>query len=189
MTIRVYLMPTLVSDIGRYNAKRAKYRTLLSNSSAIHYGPEPYCIVISDVDATQHSNVMANADVRVVPQDLDTTITAGQRTTIVSTLEAASIPAQWVTTGMTYRTFVRRLAGIFSVTQGVHGKKFRLLQAALDDPLSTLSANARQALQDIAAVQQLDASGITGSTTLREALTTLCAQFASRPIVYLGVSL
>lgn len=190
MTIRVYLMPTILADQGRYtNVKRAKYRQLLSNSSVIHYGPEPYCIVISDVDATQHANVTANSDVRAVPANLDTTIVNGARTTIVNALESASIPAQWVANGMTHRVFLRRLVGIFLVTQGVHGKKFRLLQAALDDALSTLSANARQALQDIATAQQLSTAGITGATTLRAALTALCAQFDSRPVIYAGVAL
>lgn len=191
MTVRIYLMPTILADNGRHlNMKRAKYRTLLSNSSVIHYGPEPYCMVLSDVDTTQHSAVMANADVRAAPADLDTTIASGAPlNTIVNTLEAASIPAQWVVAGMSFRTFVRRLAGIFIVTQGVSGKKFRLLQAALDDPLNTLSANAHSALLDIATAQQLSTTGITGSTTLRSALTTLCAQFATRPLFYGGVSL
>lgn len=190
MTIRVYLMPTMLENQGRYpNVKRAKYRALLSNSACIHYGPEPYCIVLSDVDSTQHANVMANADVRALPADLNTTIVNGTRTTIVNALESASIPAQWVTNGMSFRTFLRRLAGIFLVLQGVHGRKFRLLQAALDDPLSTLPAGARQALQDIATQQQLDTTGITGATTLRAALATLCAQYATRPLLYAGVSL
>lgn len=190
MTIRVYLMPTILADEGAHkNLKRAKYRTLLSNSACIHYGPEPYCIVLSDVDATQHANVMANADVRTLPADLDTTIVNGTRTTIVNTLEAGSIPAQWVANGMTFREFLRRLAGIFMITQGVSGRKFRLLQAALDDPLSSLPAGARQALQDIATQQQLDTTGITGTTTLRAALTALCVQYATRPLSYAGVSL
>ncbi len=189
MTVRAYLMPTIVAPAGRYTLKRAKYRTLLSNSACLHYGPEPYCMVLSDVDATQHSNVMANADVRAAPADLDTTITNGTRTTIVNALEAASIPAQWVINGMTFRVFVRRLAGIFLVTQGVHGKKFRLLQATLDDPLSALPLAARQALQDIASREQLDTAGITGATTLRATLTALCAQYATRPLVYAGVTL
>ena len=183
-------MPTVLVDIGPHkNIKRAKYRELLSNSSVIHYGPEPYCIVISDVDATQNTNVTANADVRALPADLDTTITSGVRTTIANLLEAARIPAQWVSTGMTYRAFLRRLAGIFMLLQGVHGRKFRLLQAALDDALSTLPAGARQALQDFATQQQLDTTGITGATTLRAALATLCAQYATRPLSYAGVSL
>ncbi len=90
---------------------------------------------------------------------------------------------------MTFREFVRRLAGIFIVTQSVHGRKFRLLQAALSDPLNTLPAGAIQALQAIAIQQGLDTTGITGATTLRSALTTLCAQYATRPLLYAGVSL
>ena len=190
MTVRVYLMPTILTDAGPHkNIKRAKYRHLLSNSSCIHYGPEPYCIVLSDVDPTQHANVVANADVRSLPADLDSTIANGARTTIINTLEAANIPAQWVTTGTTYRAFLRRLSGIFMLLQGVHGRKFRLLQAGLDDALSTLPAGARQALQDFAIQQQLDTAGITGATTLRAALASLCAQYATRPLSYAGVSL
>lgn len=191
MTIRVYLMPTVVRGGTDQFAlsKRAKYRELLSNSAQIHYGPEPYCIVVSDVNATEHANVTANSDVRTLPQDLDTTIAAGVRTTIVNTLEAAGIPAQWVATGMTFRAFLRRLNGIFAIAQGVHGKKFRLLLSALEDPISSLPAAARQALLDIAAREQLSTAGITGASTLRAALTVLCSQFDSRPVQYGGVSL
>jgi hypothetical protein len=189
MTVRAYLMPTITQAEGRYTAKRGKYVRLLSNSAVIHYGPEPYCIVISDVDATQHTNVMANADVRALPANLDGTITNGTRTTIVNALEAANIPAQWVSNGMTFRVFLRCLVGVFRILQGVHGRKFRLLQAALNDPLSSLPANVRQALQEIAQSMSLDTTGITASTTLRAALTALGNQFADRPVHYSGVSL
>ena len=191
MTVRVYLMPQITGGTGnRYEAgKRAKYVRLLSNSAVIHYGPEPYSIVMSDVSAAEHSAVMANADVRAIPEDLDSTITNAQRVTITSTLEGASIPAQWVTNGMAYRVFVRRLAGIFEILQRVHGRKLSFLQAALDDPISALPLNVRQAFAAGAADAQLDTTGITLSTTLRAALANIGSQYANRPLTYRGVTL
>lgn len=189
MTIRVYLMPRIGTGATMGDARRAKYGHLLPGWAPIYYGPEPYCIVMDDVDAATHAAVVANADVRALPADLNTAIVNGARTAIVSTLEAATIPAQWVANGMTYRTFLRRLAGIFFLTQRMHGKKFRLLQAALDDPISALPANVRQAFGDAAQELGLDTSGITGATLLRAALASIGAQFANSPVSYNGTLL
>ena len=191
MTLRVYLMPRIGGGLTAQDARRPKYLSIYAGAlnAAIHYGPEPYCMVVADVDAGTHTAIVANADVRAIPEDLNSTITNGARTTIITTLESGGIPGQWVTNGMTYRVLVRRLAGMFFLLQNVSGRKFRLLQIALDDPVSALPANARQAMSDAADTLELDSSGITGATTLRAALANIGSQFAARPLLVLGASI
>lgn len=188
MTMRIYLMP--LSGAGTYKDPRLpKYSTSFNSGwSMLPYGPEPYCIVASDTNNTVHTNITANSDVRAFPDDLDSTLTGGARTQIVNTLEAGSVPAQWVTTGMTYRTVLRRLSGIFQMLQNVNGRGFRFLQAALDDPLSSLPLNVRTAMQAAATTLNLDTSGITLSQTLRTVLGNFGNQFASRPLLLRNTS-
>lgn len=190
MTIRVYLMPRVGSGATPSDARRAKYSNLTTPPTrTLRYGPEFACLLIADTDATQHSAITANADVRAFPDNLDSTVTAGNRTAIVNALEAVNIPAQWVANGQTFRVVLRRLAGIFELLKNVDGRGFRFLQAALTAQISTLPANVRTAMQQAATYLQLDTTGITPSSTLREALTIVGAQFEQRPVLALGVLL
>lgn len=185
MTVRVYLMPVVVGSRGRFvDVRLPKYLSLVDGSSCtcLHYGQEDACIFVVDSTAAQHTALTANADVRAMPEDLDTAITNAARTQIVNALESLNVPAQWVANGQTFRVVLRRLVGIFLLLQRVHGRGFRFLQQALDNQVSTLPANVRQAMADAADDLQLDRSGIAGTTTLRAALTAIGAQFELRPV-------
>jgi hypothetical protein len=187
MAIRVYLMPRIGSGLSHLDARRPKYP--LSKARCIRCGQEMFCVVIADVTNAEHTAVSANADVRAFPADLDTTVNAGARTTIVDTLEAMRVPAQWVTVGMTYRALLRRLVGMFFVLQSLEERNIRLLSANLDAPVSSLAVGARQALEGVGLDLSFDSSAVHGSTSLRAVLAGIGAQFAARSFKARGVDL
>lgn len=192
MTIRVYLMPIIVGSRGRFAQVRLpKYLGLVDGSrcTMLPYGNEDAGLFVVDSTDAQHTTLIANADVRAMPADLDTLVTAGARTQIVNALEALNVPAHWVANGQTFRMVLRRLVGMFLLLQRVHGRGFRFLQQALDNQLNTLPANVRQAMQDAAVDLELSTAGITGTTTLRAAMATIGAQFEQRPVLACRVSL
>lgn len=190
MTVRVYLMPRVGTGDSPANGRRAKYSTLTAGQTrTLRYGPELVCLFVADTTETEHAAITANPDVRAFPENLDSLVTAGNRTAIVNALEAANVPAQWVANGQTFRMVLRRLAGIFELLKNVDARGFRFLQQALGNQISTLPANVRNAMQQAAEFLGLDTTGITGSTTLRAALTIIGAQFEQRPILALGITL
>lgn len=187
MAIRVYLMPRIGSGLTHLDARRQKYP--LSKSRCIRCGQEMFCVVIADVTNAEHTAVAANADVRALPADLDTTLNAAARTAIVDILEAMRVPAQWVTVGMTFRVVLRRLVGMFFVLQSLEERNIRLLSADLEAPVSSLSLGARQALQGVASDLSFDGSAVNGSTSLRAVLAGIGNQFAARSFKARGVDL
>ena len=189
MTIRVYLMPIVLAERGGFTRRIAKYLDLGGRSTTIPYGQENVAIFICDVTDPQHTAIIANTDVRAMPADLDTAVTNAARTQIVNALELLNVPAQWIANGQTFRIVLRRLAGIFQLLQNVHGRGLRFLQASLDAQISALPQNVRDAMQDAAAVLQLNTAGITGATTVRVALATIGAQFDARPVLACKTSL
>lgn len=191
MTVRVYLMPVLTAQRGGFTRRLPKYLGLVDGSRCtfIRYGQEDAGLFVVDSTDAQHAALVANADVRALPADLDTAVTNAARTQIVNALEALNVPAHWVANGQTFRIVLRRLVGMFLLLQRVHGRGFRFLQQALDNQISTLPANVRQAMQDAAVDLQLDTAGITGATTLRVAMATIGAQFDQRPLLACKVSL
>jgi hypothetical protein len=190
VAIRIYLMPTVVGTRAVRDVRMPKYIALfVGRCTCIHYGPELVCLLVAEVTPAEHTAITANADVSAFPVDLDGLVTNAARLVITNALEALNVPAQWVANGMTFRLVLRRLAGIFQLLQGVNGRGLRFLQASLSSPISSLPANVRTAMQDAATTLQLDATGITGATTLRAALTTIGAQFDARPVLACRVSL
>lgn len=185
MTIRVYLMPIVVGSRGRFAQIRLpKYLDLVDGShcTMLRYGQEDVCLFVVDASDDQHTAVIANADVRAFPADLDTALTNAARTQIVNALESLNVPAHWVANGQTFRMVLRRLAGIFQLFCNLEGRSLRFLQASLDSQISTLPQAVRTGMQDAAEALNASTAGITGATTLRVALAAIGAQFDARPV-------
>lgn len=191
MTVRVYLMPLVEGTRGNFTRRLPKYLSLVDGSkcTCLRYGEENVCLLVVNSTDAQHTALIANADVRAMPTDLDTVVTNGARTAIVNALEALNVPAHWVANGQTFRIVFRRLVGIFQLFQNLEGRKLRFLQASLDAQISTLPQAVRTGMQDAASALSLDMSSITGTTTLRAALATIGAQFDSRPVFACGISI
>lgn len=194
MTIRVYLMPRIGSGAQptrtSNDSKRPKYLSLVAgNCTCFRYGPEPVCLFIADTTDAEHTALLANSDVRAMPDNLDTAVTNAARTAISNALESLNVPAQWIANGQTFRLVLRRLVGVFELLNNVEGRGLRFLSASLDSQISALPLAVRQGLQDAASVLQVNITGITNTTTLRVALATIGAQFDSIPVTACGTTL
>jgi len=109
-----------------------------------------------------------------IPDNLDNAI-GGALTTVQNALETRKIPANWVTNVMTYRFVVRKVLAVFRFMQRFVGvtqvmSAFLSGTVTLDTTFADLSATNRQRLLDTAASLNLDTSGFTGASTLRQIL-------------------
>lgn len=193
MSVRVYLMPRVIDPRRTLNVNGVtvqmyipKYMNLIAPgkpASQKGFGEELVCLLIAEVTDAEHAAITANADVRAMPQDLDSQVTAGNRTAIVNALESMNVPAHWIANGQTFRLVLRRLVGMFDLNCNVQGRGFRFLQTALDNPVSSLPQSVRNAMQASANALNLSTGGITGATLVRDALAAIGAQFDSRPVM------
>lgn len=186
--VRIYLMPIIVDADGD---RVVKYQSELPGYSAMDYGNEPVALVASDVTGPQHSALAAHPDVIAVPADLNSTI-GGALGQAQAALEAFNVPADWLTSGMTWRVAVGGVARIFQLAQRVqgHGWVARILSGGVD--LSTqfgdLPFDVRAHLIVMADSFGFDRSGINASSTLRQILRALAVQWTP-PILLRGMQL
>jgi hypothetical protein len=156
------------------------------NYSSVSFGGS--CIVWADATPAQESVVTANADALLVPP-LDNSVGAAL-STVQATLEGKNIPAQWITSVMTYRTVLRVIVGFAVFIQRLGGPSFgqaiNLAGGNLDNTIGSFSAAVRNNLAAAAVSLNLDISAVTGTTTLREALRIIGQQFAAASAVALG---
>src|SRR3990167_9302367 len=119
--LRLYLMPITGAGTSQADPRQPKYTADLGPEwSMMDYGLVPWCIVAAERDDAVHAALTANADVRAVPVDLDSTVGAALSATQTA-LETARIPAGWVTAGMTWRQVLRPVMGLFQLAQRYHG--------------------------------------------------------------------
>lgn len=146
---------------------------------AMDYGFESAFLVVAPVTAAQRTALSAQADTLVVPANLDNTISALALSTIQTKLEALNLPGNWITSGMTYRQAVkgaRRVISFMQRWQGLFGERLFGGTVTLDTRINQLTATQRQRLNTVAADLNLDTSGITNTTTLRQALKAIADQ-------------
>jgi len=145
--------------------------------------PRNWGIVWANATPAQEATVGANADAIVVPP-LDDTIAL---TATQNALEALNVPAQWLTSGMTYRTVLRVIVGMASFAERCDGMGLQLTLAGnLDKTLGQFSVQTRNILAAASDSLGLDRSSITGSTTVREVLRIMGQQFAAGTAITLG---
>lgn len=196
MTWRIHLMPMVGTGSSRFDPRVPKYKNEFGAfhwQGPVDYGSQDACFVALDADATTHSTLSAHADVLTVPANLDSNPTAGAVTTTQNALEALSIPAGWVNTSLTWRTIVRVVIGMFVLNQRYwvisgnelgNGRRSIFDNVNLNSTVSQIPAQARAWLDAAAASMNLDTSGITGSTTIRQMLQIFGQQFAANPYTF-----
>lgn len=154
--------------------------------SAMDYGFEGLFFVKADLTAAQRTALSAQTDVLVVPANIDSTVSALALSRIQTTLEAANLPAEWVDTSLTYRQVLRRVRRIITFMQrwqGLFGDRLFVNGVTLDTRWNQLGGVQQQRLRDVAASLQLDTTGITNTSTLRQILRTVADQL---PDITLG---
>ena len=199
MAVRWYLLPIETANGGLARGpKYFKWRFdpdppgLDVPWGMMDYGLMSVAIAWADVTTQQHNTLIANNDVRAVPQNLDATIGAGAVATTRNILEQLDIPGNWVTTADTWRGILRSTAGLFQFAQRVHGKFGVTLLPdgfTLDTTWSQLPQGAKDILLETALEIGIDTSGATGSTTLRQIYKTLADAWGAKPIFISGVTL
>lgn len=165
-----------------HDPRRPKYIPALGVEWAqVYFGNTS--IVWASTTPQQETIVGANSDALVVPPlDNQVALVATQ-----NALEAQSIPAQWITAGMTYRIVLRIIVGMAQLIQRLQGMGVNATVAGnLDKTISQLPVAVRNNLAAAAQSLGIDTSGIDGTTTLREALRQVGQQFAQGQVVALG---
>jgi hypothetical protein len=191
MSSRLYLTPHLVIvrswGSGR-PAKRPKYVGDLQGQAwaARQYGHQGWSLLAGDFDPAIHSTLASAPDVFVIPENLDQVV-GGQVATVEDALETMGYPGDWVQATHTYRRvprlvwatirLFRRVAGILNTTV-----PFLAGQVTLETQFNQLPAAGRAALLQVASEWNLDTSGMTGSTKLREIIKFLADQLPNKSI-------
>lgn len=192
MAWRLFFDPLVVS--GAYRAPKYVASRVGTGSpelaglqwAMMDYGHASWCLLAADTNAGQQTFLAAQTDVTDAPADLATTIGGGNVQALRDYLEAADIPALWITGGDTWLTVVRFVGGLFQFAQ-----RFASISggAALLPPgtdKNQTMADMGQAWQTAALATAdsfdppYDVSAITGSTTIRAALKILADQWGSR---------
>lgn len=177
-----YLVP-IIGAGTRLDPRRPKYITELGVDWAI-------CDFIDNAVAwastspAQETAIVANADARLIPP-LDNTVAVNATK---QALEDLSMPAQWVTAGMTYRTVLRVTVGMAQLLQRASAILGSQISPTgnLDRTIGSLPVATRNAISQACDQLGIDRTGIVGSTTVREALRIFGEQFVVGRTIHLG---
>jgi len=189
MTVHLYVLPVLHLVDPNYNVPKYlphRFNPALVGLENVPWAWETYllediALLIADVTDPQHTLLSGQADVIAVPPLDNTIANATARNRVRTVLEAASIPAGWVSVGMTYRQVVRLVICMFQFHNRLVARLQRRLfdsSVNLDMTVSQIPEGTRTWLQDVAGEFGLDYSGVTGSTTLRDLLKLLADQMS-----------
>lgn len=195
MTIRFYILP--IERNG--NTRGPKYFAwrydpdppgLADAWSILDYGLIDMGVLVSDITDTDHTFLAAQADVFSFPVDLDVTMTAAERSTLSTYLEAHGVPGDWVSAQDTWRTALRTVSGMFLYMQ-------RLTALAGSSPLDwgynlntqwrNISASHQTEMTDAATSLGYDVSFIRNTTQIRALLKTFSDAWGNQTI-YMGMT-
>ncbi len=197
MAISFYIMPAVGSGT-RLDPRRGKYWDLLqthistSEVSEMDLGlQDTFLVAVDSVNASDDTTMKADSTVIAVPT-LTNTIGAGALSTVKSSLESLTLPADWVTAGMTYGLvmgfvakfcmFLQRYNGLGGTTQIFSGG------VTLDSTFGSLPAAVQTRLQQTAVSFGFNTSSVTGATTMRALMKGMANQWGT-PIYMLGVNI
>jgi len=181
MATRIYLMPQAGDEFGPLRTSPGLYPKYVGNGAirnwtALTYGREGWVFVAADVTNAEHTAIAANPDVVALPPNLDQQV-GGALAATQAALETAKIPADWVTSGMTFRTVLKWSVRIVYIVHCLYGRdglartvKFFGAGIGLDSTIGDLPVGVRQRLITVAQRLGLDVSTITLATSLRAAM-------------------
>lgn len=196
VALRFLLVPKIGTGTGE-DIIRPKYIRPLGTFGApyvgiprgfMDYGAEDLMLVAVELTAAELSGISANPDVLVVPANLDNNVSALALNTIQTKLEASNLPAEWVTTALTYRQVLGRVMRVIFLAQRYQTLFGRIFSGAisLDTRMNQLTQAQRQRLLDLAADLGVDSSSATSTTTLRQVLRAFADQMNPNGLVFGG---
>jgi len=203
MALRFYILPLLETNVNGSIYRAAKYMggnkqpPPLSglegiSFSIMDYGFEPICIMGAEVTTSQNTILSSQSDVMTVPANINTNLNTTAVNAAQNFLENLKIPANWITTSLTYKDVLHQVCWLFQFMQRLHGiHPTKLFQPGvnLSTTFSELDASTQQALLDTGISFGFDVSGVTASTTLRQILKGLANNFGNLPIDFAGIVL
>lgn len=178
MVRRVYMMPREPVSLPAFPGKTPKHAIY---AQAIHNAGGSivdstwwpgYCLVLVDGPDVMHDALKIAPRCRQLPANLNNQV-GGALAVTQSTLEAVHMPADWVTATMTWKQVLAGVRRIASFYQTMWGSKLRGLIGngrTLSTTWSELPAAVKQKINAAADRRNLDKSGVTASTTLRQLL-------------------
>lgn len=184
MAWHLYLLP-VIGDGTRASPRKPKY--LSPPWAPVDFGAQPIFLVAADVSDAQDAAIVANADARKVPDDLDSVVGAGNLAAVQNDLESRNIPGTWVAANTTWRTIARAVmiyCFLFQRYGAVAANYSNALisgTVTLDTTFGSLPLQVRQNLQTAAQQLGLDTSGFTGASTLRQILVGVGSQWIANP--------
>lgn len=197
MATRFYILP--IEQVG--SARGPKYFAwrfdpdppgLDVRWGMMDYGLMPTCLLATDVTTAQHNALVANSDVIGAPVNIDSQIGAGNITTVRNALEALRIPAQTAVASDTYRDVLRVVAGVFQFAQRYHGEYGKSIfdeVTTLNTTWAELSTDFQNELLATAATMNIDTSGLTANTTMRQILKRMADAWQGKNFLIGGFSL
>lgn len=150
------------------------------------YGMVDRMVMAVNADTITLDTIAAFADVLALPENLNATPNTSVRNTIKSRLEGFNIPSGWIVAGMTYRTILRTVLGMFMFMQRLctrSGNPFTW-GINLDTVFSSLSAERQQFIRDAANSLGYPGDNIPAAWTIRQILKYAADQWADTPILF-----
>jgi hypothetical protein len=191
VTWHLYLVPIVEVATKR----RPEFINTLGVSwRMVDFGFQDVGLVAADVSDPQDTTLQGEVGVTKIPDNLDSTVTAGALTTVQNALENRNIPGSWIIVGTTYRELVRIVIGIFSIIQRyafIANSINKLMTGAvsLNTQFQDLPLQVRQDLQTTALEMGLSISGFTGTSTLRQILKGVGDQLINRGYQMGGIAI
>lgn len=200
MTLRLYFVPDVVdtSDgVERHHAKyfRDRFQVGIPSLERKHFGFSGVFLVVADVSAAQHTELVGYADVVSVPADLDSTIdTAGERDAVTAALEDLQIPVtNWVQIGQSYRYVLRVILHLFLFAKRFYANTGGLVLVGggltLNMLVSDIPTETKQALTQAANELGYDFSNVQNSDTYRQALKKIVLNREGISILFGGIEI
>lgn len=192
MAIRWYVMAMTPGAYRgpKYLLHRGNPTGLSVPWAAMDYGLMDVCVCWADTTTAQNTALVANNDCKFVctTANLDVAIGAASVATVRAGLEQLRIPGNWVGATDTWRIVLRTTCALFQFAQRLHGRFGVPLVPdgyTLNSTWSEIPAQGRQFLADVAEELNIDTSGATSSTTLRQIYKVFADAWGAQPI-YIG---
>lgn len=187
----LYLMP-MIGDGGIDNVFRPKYGTNLLYAGK-QLGPQLVCLLAMKTDPETDDTLSNLSDVTRIPDNIDNNI-GGALSQVQAAMESRNIPADWVTSGMTYRFVMRavlRACVFMTQLQCIRAVKTEFLDGTvtLSTQFGDLPQLAKNQLQAAAVYFNIDTTGVTAKTTLRTILKLAINSLPESLITMGGVSI
>lgn len=183
--MNIYIMPITLHQgpLGRAPKYRETHLATFRVQS-IPYGNEDWCIcrAFNEGDSTSHDLLVAETDVYFIPKPYSTPL-GGAAQAVINKLTAVGMPSDWIDGTTTRRQVLRMMAKYchfmskLEVLVGDLTVKLLSGGRTLDTTMDQLTTAMKQKLRGVAESFGFVTDDITGTSTIRDVLTSFAAQW------------